>query len=57
MIRVVATPFGPRLYVLGLRVHHAHAGLLLIGAGVAAIARDWPDKPWPLRDPLTEPWR
>ncbi len=65
MLRLDRNPHGPRLYLCGLRVHHGLSGLVLaaIGAcvhsralvavGTLALADDWRDFPFPLRDPVT----
>ena len=58
MLRIDRHPYGPRVYLLGLRIHHGSAGcalalggllagllpLLLIAA--AMIATDYRDFPW-----------
>jgi hypothetical protein len=59
---VVRHPCGPRLYVVGVRVHHGAAGcaIALVGAalrsrlvaaaGLAMVVEDLPDFPWRDRD-------
>jgi hypothetical protein len=59
---VVRHPWGPRLYVAGLRVHHGSAGVAigmlglarrdpLLGlAGLAMVIDDLSDFPWRDRD-------
>lgn len=48
----IVTPVGhgPRLYVLGARVHHGLAGMLMLVAGAVLVATDWHDRPWHLID-------
>lgn len=47
MIRVESNPLGPRVYVLGQRVHHGAIGVLLVLTGLAMALddkhdyRDW----------------
>jgi hypothetical protein len=36
---VLRHPYGPRLYLGGVRVHHGAAGLCLLGAGALAHSR------------------
>lgn len=62
MTGVVRHPSGPRLYVLGRRVHHGSAGAgvalvalavrrpRLVVAGLALMAHDVQDFPWRDRD-------
>jgi hypothetical protein len=59
---IVRHPYGPRVYVVGVRVHHGSAGcalalvglarrdLLLIAAGIAMVVDDLGDFPWRDRD-------
>ena len=42
MLRVERHDLGPRLYVLGLRVHECHAGIVLAGATLLALFAEWP---------------
>jgi len=42
--------FGRRLYIAGYRLHHGLAGVLLIAIGVALVAHDARDFPWPVKD-------
>lgn len=44
------THIGPRVYVLGRRVHHGFVGAVLAGVGLALMVHDRLDFPWPLRD-------
>jgi hypothetical protein len=46
MIRLERHPKGPRVWVLGRRLHHGRAGQLLAAVGVALMAHDWRDFPW-----------
>lgn len=55
---------GPRVWILGVRVHHGLVGVLALTAGVVlrrgslaalgalAVWHDAPDFPWPLRERL-----
>ena len=66
LIQVQSHPNGPRLYVGPWRLHHGMTGMWLVAwgathhgaaaaaacvAGLAMIAHDAHDAPWPLRDP------
>lgn len=42
MLRVERHDLGPRLYLLGLRVHECHAGIVLAGAALLALFAEWP---------------
>jgi len=42
VLRVERHDLGPRLYVLGLRVHECHAGIVLAGAAMLALFAEWP---------------
>jgi lysyl-tRNA synthetase class 2 len=42
LLRVERHELGPRLYVLGLRVHECQAGLVLAGAAVLTLLAGWP---------------
>lgn len=42
MLRVERHDLGPRLYVLGLRVHECHAGIVLAGAAMLTLFAEWP---------------
>lgn len=39
MLRVIRHPNGPRVYVLGQRVHHGATGCVVVAAGVLARKR------------------
>lgn len=43
MIRILDHPNGPRLEVLGYRIHHFHAAFACFAAGVYLLLRDWQD--------------
>lgn len=47
MIRITSTR---RLYVCGARLHHGLTGAFLAALGVALMAHDKADWPWPVRD-------
>jgi hypothetical protein len=38
-------PLGPRLHVVGRRVHECHVGLVLAGAAVACVLGSAPERP------------
>lgn len=42
MLRVERHELGPRLYVLGRRVHECHAGVVLAGAALLTLFAEWP---------------
>lgn len=46
MVRLEQHEQGPRFYLWGWRVHHAHLGFALIAAGVRLIWNDRRDAPW-----------
>ncbi len=46
LLSVTRHPLGPRVHVLGARVHHGAVGALLATAGCFLMAHDWPDRPW-----------
>jgi lysyl-tRNA synthetase, class II len=47
ILRIERNPRGPRLFVLGRRVHECHAGLLLLSAIlVGTLLRVWPISVW-----------
>ena len=47
ILRVERNPRGPRLFVLGRRIHECHAGLaLLLALVLAELLRAWPGSAW-----------
>ena len=40
LVRLESNPLGPRLFVLGRRVHHFHLGTVFVGLGVRWVWRD-----------------
>jgi lysyl-tRNA synthetase class 2 len=47
IVRIERNPRGPRLFVLGRRVHECHLGLALLGADAAVwLVRLWPHPLW-----------
>lgn len=43
-LEIEAHAHGPRVYVLGYRVHHGAAGVALVIGGAVLIAHDWADR-------------
>lgn len=39
-----------KVYVFGRRIHHGRTGICLTALGLALIAHDWRDRPWPTID-------
>lgn len=49
-------PYRRRLWLLGQRVHHGLAGVLLAATGTLLMAHDWKDRPmWFQRGPGNQP--
>jgi hypothetical protein len=46
MLSISRHPIGPRVQLLGARVHHGALGALLAAAGVFLMVRDWRERPW-----------
>jgi lysyl-tRNA synthetase class 2 len=42
LFRIQRHDLGPRLYVLGMRVHECHAGIVLAGAAMLTLFAGWP---------------
>jgi hypothetical protein len=47
---VQAVGVGPKVYILGLRIHHALAGVVLVLVRLGLVMHDWHDRWWSLRD-------
>ncbi len=57
IVRIERNPRGPRLYVLGQRLHECHLGLALLAADAAGwLARLWPVSPWSVAVVLIGGW-
>lgn len=49
LIWIELHPYGPRLWVLGARVHHGFVGVCAMVAGTAMVTHDWGDRFWSLQ--------
>lgn len=41
-------PQGKHVYIVGRRIHHGFAGLVMFAAGIVLMLDDLKDFPWPL---------
>lgn len=55
LVRVLRPSTGPRLYVLGARLHHGLTGAALCALGAVLMVHDRRDWPWPVRDRKAAP--
>lgn len=44
MVRVERHELGPRVFLLGRRMHHGELGVLLGFAAAGLVVHDWPDR-------------